>query len=135
MSIRQVPSICCFCGCGCGIYLHVTDGMVTGSSPSRSHPVSQGNLCVKGWHVHEFIHDSTRLTRPLVRKRGQLCETSWDEALSVAADGFSRVLSAHGGDAIGLLSSAKCTNEENFLLQKLARAVFSTNNIDHCARL
>lgn len=109
--------------------------MVTGSSPSRNHPVSQGNLCVKGWHVHEFIHDWSRLTRPLVKRNGKFEETSWDEALSIAADGFSRVMSAHGGNAIGLLSSAKCTNEENYLLQKLARAVFSTNNIDHCARL
>ncbi len=135
MHFRQVPTVCCFCGCGCGLYLHVSEGRVTGSSPSRNHPVSKGNLCVKGWHVHEFVHALNRLTRPLVRKDGRLVEVSWDEAMDIAAQGFQKILDRHGGRATGLLSSAKCTNEENFLLQKLARAVFSTNNVDHCARL
>ncbi len=135
MHTRQVPTVCCFCGCGCGLYLHVSGDRVVGSTPSRSHPVSQGNLCVKGWHIHEFIHDAGRLTSPLVRRNGKLSEASWEEALACAAEGYSRVLSEHGGSAIGVLSSAKCSNEENFLLQKLTRAVFSTNNIDHCARL
>ncbi len=135
MRIRQVPTVCCFCGCGCGLYLHVSEGRVVGATPSRSHPVSKGNLCVKGWHVHEFIHDSSRLTRPLVRRDGELVEASWDEALARAADGFRKVLAEQGGRAVGVLSSAKCSNEENFLLQKLTRAVFQSNNIDHCARL
>lgn len=135
MHIRQVPTICCFCGCGCGLYLHVSENRVVGSTPVRSHPVSKGNLCVKGWHIHEFIHDSSRLNRPLIRKNGKLEEASWEEALHKTADAFKKALKLHGGRSIGVLSSAKCSNEENFLLQKLCRAVFSSNNIDHCARL
>jgi len=133
--MRQVMSVCCYCGCGCGLYLQVEDGRVVGTAPSRNHPVSRNNLCVKGWHVHEFIHHPERLTRPLVRRGGTLRPASWDEALDRAAEGLARVKERHGPDAIGVLSSAKCTNEENFLLQKFTRAVLGTNNIDHCARL
>jgi len=97
--------------------------------------VSRNNLCVKGWHIHEFIHDSGRLTRPLVRKNGTLVHTDWDEALELTAERLSGTISTHGSDAIGVVSSAKCTNEENYLLQKFTRAVLSTNNVDHCARL
>jgi len=133
--MRDVMSVCCYCGCGCGLYLHVENGQVVGVSPSRNHPVSQNNLCVKGWHVHEFIHDPKRLSQPLIRRDDKLEPATWDEALDFAANGFKRVLEKYGGDRIGVLASAKCTNEENYLLQKLSRAVFRTNNIDHCARL
>ncbi len=135
MRTRQVPTVCCFCGCGCGLYLHVSEDRLVGSTPSRNHPVSKGNICVKGWHIHEFVHDAARLKYPLVRKDGKLRRASWEEAFDAAARGFREVLSNHGGSAVGVLSSAKCSNEENFLLQKLTRAVFSSNNIDHCARL
>jgi predicted molibdopterin-dependent oxidoreductase YjgC len=103
--------------------------------PSRTHPVSANNLCAKGWHAHEFIHHPDRLTQPLVRRKGRLVPASWDEALALTADALRRSRDAHGPDSIGILASAKCTNEENYLLQKLARAVLGTNNIDHCARL
>lgn len=131
----EIPTICCYCGCGCGLYLHVEDDRVIGVSPSRNHPVSRNNLCVKGWHAHEFIHSPKRLTRPLVRKKDRLQPASWQEALELTATRFSRIKEHHGPDAIGILSSAKCSNEENYLLQKFARAVLGTNNIDHCARL
>ncbi len=131
----DILTTCVYCGCGCGLYLRVNDGRVTGTAPSRNHPVSRNNLCVKGWNIHEFIHHPERLTEPLIRKNGRLVPASWDEALDFAATGFSRVRERSGGDGIGVLSSAKCTNEENYLLQKLTRAVFKTNNIDHCARL
>ncbi len=133
--MRDVMTVCCYCGCGCGLYLHVKDGHVVGSSPSRNHPVTCGNLCVRGWHAHGFIHSPDRLTRPLVRRHGKLVPATWDEALQVAADALSGIRQDHGPDAIGILASAKCTNEENYLLQKFARAVIGTNNIDHCARL
>ncbi len=133
--MRDVMSICCYCGCGCGLYLHVEDEQVTGVAPSRNHPVSQNNLCVKGWHAHEFIHNSQRLLKPLVRKEGQLVTASWEEALEVAAAGLSRAKQLYGPTRVGVLASAKCTNEENYLLQKFSRAVLGTNNIDHCARL
>ena len=133
--MRDVITICCYCGCGCGMYLRVENDRVVGVAPSRSHPVSRNNLCVKGWRIHEFIHHQDRLTEPLLRKDGKLVPVSWDEALDAAADGLRRVRDAHGPDALGVLASAKCTNEENFLLQKFTRAVLGTNNIDHCARL
>jgi predicted molibdopterin-dependent oxidoreductase YjgC len=133
--MHDVPTICCYCGCGCGLYLRVDNDRVVGAMPSRAHPVSRGNLCVKGWHAHEFIHDPNRLATPLVRRSGRLVPASWDEALGRAVAGLDRVLREHGGDAIGVLASAKCTNEENYLLQKFTRTVLGTNNIDHCARL
>lgn len=133
--MRDVLTVCCYCGCGCGLYLRVEGGRVVGSMPSRQHPVSKNNLCAKGWHAFEFIHHPDRLTRPLVRSKGRLVATTWDEALEATAQGLRRVKETHGPDRIGLLASAKCTNEENYLLQKFARAAIGTNNIDHCARL
>ena len=131
----EVLTTCVYCGCGCGLYLQVADGRVVGSFPSRHHPVSRNNLCVKGWQLHETIHHRDRLTTPLLRKNGELTPVSWEEALDFAARGLERIRTQAGGDAIGVLASAKCTNEENFLLQKFTRAVLQTNNIDHCARL
>jgi predicted molibdopterin-dependent oxidoreductase YjgC len=133
--MSHVPTICCYCGCGCGLYLRVEEGRVVGSTPSRRHPVSRNNLCIKGWHVHEFIHDSARLTVPLVRQGGRLVPASWDEALTLTAKGLGDIKRSRGGRALGVLSSARCTNEENYLLQKLTRAVFHSNNVDNCARL
>jgi len=133
--MQDVLTTCAYCGCGCGLYLHVEDGRVIGSSASRNHPISRNNLCVKGWHVSDFIHDSARLTEPLMRKNGELRPVSWDEALDYTASELHRIADTSGGRSVGVLASAKCTNEENYLLQKLARAALGTNNIDHCARL
>jgi predicted molibdopterin-dependent oxidoreductase YjgC len=133
--MQDVLTTCVYCGCGCGLYLHVENDFVVGSYPSKNHPVSRSNLCVKGWHLHEFIHNSKRLTEPLIRKNGKLVPASWDEALDLTARELGRIKDSHGGRAIGVLSSAKCTNEENYLLQKFARAALQTNNVDHCARL
>ena len=133
--MHDVLTTCVYCGCGCGLYLHVEKGRVVGSQPSRNHPVSRGNLCVKGWHIHEAIHHPDRLTTPLVRKNGTLVPASWEEALACTANNLGRIRDSQGGAAIGVLASAKCTNEENYLLQKFARATLTTNNVDHCARL
>ncbi len=133
--MQDVLTTCVYCGCGCALYLHTDHGQVTGASASRNHPVSRNNLCVKGWHVHEFIHDVTRLKTPLLRKNGVLEPVSWDEALEFSATRLKAILKESGGDALGVLSSAKCTNEENYLIQKFTRAVLQTNNVDHCARL
>jgi len=133
--MQDILTTCCFCGCGCGLYLHVENGRVTGTQPSRHHPVSRNNLCVKGWHIHEFIHDPNRLTTPLLRKDGKLTAVSWEEALDYTAQKLLALGDRYGGKALAVLASAKCTNEENYLLQKLARLVLQTNNIDHCARL
>ena len=133
--MNDVMTICNYCGCGCGVYLSVKDNCVVGSYPSKSHPISRGNLCSKGWHLHQFVHSKNRLTEPLLRKNGTLVPVSWQEALDVTAQALLKSKETSGPDSIGVLASAKCTNEENYLLQKLTRAGFGTNNIDHCARL
>ncbi len=135
MDFRTVFSTCTYCGCGCGVLLEVLDDEVVGTLPVKTHPVSQGSLCIKGWNVHEFIESERRLTKPLMRKKDKLAVASWDEALDAAAQGLKKVVEEHGPDAVGILASAKVTNEENFLLNKFARAVIGTNNVDHCARL
>jgi predicted molibdopterin-dependent oxidoreductase YjgC len=119
------------------VYLQVLDGKVGGTLPVKGHPISEGKLCIKGWNSHSFVHHPDRLTVPLVRqRRGEaLREASWDEAVDLVARRLGEIKAASGPDAIGFFASAKCTNEENYLLQKLARAVVGTNNVDHCARL
>ncbi len=135
LSYRLVPSTCVYCGTGCGVLLEVTGERLTGTLPQKDHPVSRGTLCIKGWSVHEFVHSQRRLTAPLIRKDGVLVETDWDTALEAVAQGLKAARDQHGPDFVGFFTSARCTNEENYLLQKLARAVVGTNNIDHCARL
>jgi predicted molibdopterin-dependent oxidoreductase YjgC len=135
MDYRTVLTTCTYCGCGCGFYLEVLDGQVIDTIPCKTHPVSQGKLCIKGWNVHEFIQSPKRLTAPLVRKNGELVEVSWDEALDYTVSKLKSIKASDGGDAIAFLTSAKVTNEENYLLQKFARAAVGTNSVDHCARL
>jgi predicted molibdopterin-dependent oxidoreductase YjgC len=135
MDFRTVFSTCSYCGCGCGVLLQVLDDEVVGTLPVKTHPVSQGSLCIKGWNIHEFIGSERRLTKPLLKKDGKLAVANWDDALSAAAQGLKKVAETYGPDAVGILASAKVTNEENFLLNKFARATIGTNNIDHCARL
>ena len=128
---ETVATTCPYCGCGCGMFLPVKDGRLGRPIPDRSHPLSRGGLCIKGWSAHEHVHSPDRLTSPLVRRNGRLVEASWDEALGIVADR----LRACAPDRLAFLCSAKCSNEENYLLQKMARAVFRTNNLAHCARL
>ena len=135
MEFKTILTTCPYCGCGCGIVLEVLDGKLVGALPSKTSTVNEGKLCVKGWTVHEFVTSSNRLAKPMVRKDGTLTEASWDEALEVAAKRLRDIREKHGPDSIAMLSSAKCTNEENYLLQKFCRAAIGTNNIDHCARL
>ena len=135
MNYRTVLTTCPYCGCGCGMYLEVLDGEVIGVLPSASHPVNQGALCIKGWNAHEFIANDKRLKKPLMRKNGSFSEVSWEEAIGYTATELKRVRDQYGSNSIGILTSAKCTNEENYLLMKFTRAVLGTNNIDHCARL
>jgi predicted molibdopterin-dependent oxidoreductase YjgC len=134
---KNVLTTCIYCGCGCGLYLQVLDGRVVGTLPAKGHPISEGKLCIKGWNAHGFVHHADRLTTPLIRdeKGGALREASWEETLDLVASRLNQIQAEHGPDSIGFLASAKCTNEENYLLQKLARGVIGTNNVDHCARL
>lgn len=135
MDYRTVLTTCTYCGCGCNFFLEVLDGQLIGTLPCKTSPTNEGKLCIKGWNVHEFVHSPKRLTKPLVRKNGQLTESSWEEALSITADRLKQLATEHGPDSLAFLASAKVTNEENYLLQKFARAGVGTNNIDHCARL
>ena len=133
--MHRVLTTCCFCACGCNLYLEVENGKIVGVIPSREHPVSRGNLCVKGWNSFEFVLHKERLRFPLIRKNGRLERAEWNEALDLIAAKLTHIRDKYGPDALGVLSSAKCTNEENYLLMKFTRAVLKTNNIDHCARL
>jgi formate dehydrogenase alpha subunit len=135
MNPEFIKTICPYCGTGCGLIVKVENGSVVGTYPDREHPVSGGTLCIKGWFAHEFVHHSDRLKTPLIRKGDRFEAISWDDAISVAAEKLKAVAETYGGDAIGGLCSAKCTNEENYLFQKLIRMAFKTNNVDHCARL
>ena len=135
MEFKTVLTFCPYCGCGCGLLLEVLDGKLIGTLPSKTSPVNQGKLCIKGWTVHEFVTSPNRLAHPMVRKEGALSEASWDEALNLTARRLKEIKDQFGPDSIAVLTSAKCTNEENYLLQKFTRAALGTNNIDHCARL
>jgi formate dehydrogenase alpha subunit len=130
----KVPTVCIYCGTGCRLYLVVRDDKVVKVLPHREGP-GEGKLCIKGWSVHEFIHHSDRLTVPLIREGESFREATWDEALDRVAEELSKTRDENGSDSLGFLSSAKATNEENYLMQKLARVVLGTNNVDHCARL
>jgi predicted molibdopterin-dependent oxidoreductase YjgC len=114
----------------------VEDDEITGVTPKDSHIVSRGKLCVKGWQGYSFVRHSDRLTTPLVRQQdGSFKGVSWEEAFRYISQSVGRIIERDGSQALGMLSSARCTNEENYLMVKLARAVLKTNNIDHCARL
>ncbi len=136
---RVVHTTCPYCGVGCQIDLHVKDGLIYRSDGRFDNNVNRGNLCVKGRFGYDFVHAPDRLTQPLLRRIGlrqvELRKSSWNEALDLTAQRLCEIRDQYGPDSIGFLTSAKCTNEENYLVQKLARAVIGTNNVDHCARL
>ena len=95
----------------------------------------RGKLCIKGWNLHEYITSDMRLTSPMLKIYGRFHKVSWDKAISETADRLKAIVGKHGPDSVGVLVSAKMTNEENYTAQKFARAVIGTNNVDHCARL
>ena len=133
--LTQTETICPYCGCGCTIVLNVRDNRVVEVTGRAGAGVSKGLLCVKGRFGIDFVDSDERLTRPLIRREGQLVPAGWDEALDLIARRLAEIKQQSGPDAVGALSSAKCTNEENYVMQKFARAVIGTNNVDHCARL
>jgi predicted molibdopterin-dependent oxidoreductase YjgC len=135
LSYETILTTCTYCGCGCGLLLEVLDGEVIGTLPQKDHPINQGGVCIKGWNAHEFIYHEGRLKKPLMRKNGGLKEVSWEEAFEEVATRLKKIKEKNGPDSISGLTSARCTNEENYLFQKWMRAVIGTNNVDHCARL
>lgn len=128
---HEVKTICPYCGVGCGIYLGIRGGLVVSVRGDTDNPTNKGVLCVKGRFGCEFVNRPDRLTSPLIKQDGKFVEASWEEALDLVAGKLAK----YKGNQFAVLSSAKCTNEENYVIQKFARAVMGTNNIDHCARL
>ncbi len=135
--LEKVRSTCNFCGVGCQVDLNVdreANRVVKVTSPPPGTTLNDGNLCVKGRFANDFIHHSDRLTVPLVRdEAGGFREASWDEALDRAVAGLKGVAERHGDDALAFVSSSRCTGEENYLVQKMARAAFRTHNVHQCA--
>jgi len=145
---KVVTTICTYCGVGCTVDLNVKDNKIIRVTSNSEGAVNGLRLCVKGRYGYDFVHHPDRLTKPLVRDyllsgkprpggadRGQWVEVDWDTALTITAKKLTGLRDAFGPDSIGVLTSAKCTNEENYVMQKFARQVIGTNNIDHCARL
>ncbi len=135
MEYQTTLTTCTYCGCGCNFFLETLDGKLINTIPCKTSPVNEGKLCIKGWNVHQFVQNERRLQHPMIRKDGELTEVSWDEAIAFTAERLTSIKTEKGGDSIGFFASAKVTNEENYLMQKFARAAVGTNNIDHCARL
>ena len=131
---KKIRTTCGYCGVGCQFDLNVVDGKVAGVTTTSGNPVNGRWLCVKGRFGYEFIDHPDRLKTPLIRREGELRPATWDEALNYVADRMGEIKSASGPDSIGFLSSSRCTNEENYLVGKWARAVIGTNNVDQCAR-
>jgi len=134
LETSQVTTICPYCGVGCQLVLNVVDDTIVAVTPSDG-GVNKGALCVKGRFGYDFVNHQDRLKDPLIRRDGYWEETNWDQALDYVADRLSEIVVRDGPDAVAGLSSARCTNEENYLFQKLFRGVLGTNNVDHCARL
>jgi len=133
--VRQVRSTCPYCGAGCQILLKVKGNTLMEVSSEPGLAPNYGALCVKGRFGHKFVQHRDRLTRPLIRRGGQLVPTTWEEALNEIAKRFFDLKAMYGADSIAGFSCARATNEENYLMQKFMRTAIGTNNIDHCARL
>ncbi len=131
--VRKTKTVCTYCGVGCTFDVWTKDRHILKIEPGEGS--SNGiSTCVKGKFGWDYVNAEDRLTRPLIRSGDTFREATWEEALGLIADKFSAIKSTDGPDAIGLIASSKCTNEESYLMQKLARAVIGTNNIDNCSR-
>lgn len=132
---KKVRTICTYCGVGCNLEVAVANDKVKSIQAPYDAEVNQGHTCLKGRFAFSFYNHPDRLRTPLIRKNGVLEPASWDEAYDYISNELTRIKSQYGPDAIGGISSARCTNEENYLMQKFIRAVVGTNNIDSCARV
>lgn len=131
----RTSSICSYCGCGCNIFLETLEGRLVSVAPNPANDLNGKTLCVKGHYGCDYVHHPDRLRRPMIRKNGGLQEVEWDEALDFVAAGLKSCYANCGPDGMAFFGSSKGTNEENYLFQKIARAIFGTNNIDNGARL
>jgi len=132
---KKVRTICTYCGVGCNLDVAILNGKVKSIQAPYNAEVNQGHTCLKGRFAFSFYNHPDRIRTPLIRKNGVLESASWDEAYSFIAEKLTSIKNTYGSDAIAGISSARCTNEENYLMQKFIRAVIGTNNIDCCARV
>lgn len=133
--IQKTRSVCGYCGVGCSVDILSRDNHIVGIQPAMDGPANLGALCVKGQFAYDYVSHPDRLKHPLVRREdGQLHETTWDEALKVAADGFRKVTQQYGREAVYGIASGRTPTEADYLMQKFIRAGFGTHNIDNCSR-
>lgn len=132
---RKTRTICTYCGVGCNLDVAVVNGKIKSIQAPYDADVNEGHTCLKGRYAFSFYNHPDRLRTPLIKKNGEFVPATWDEAYDFIAAGLAKTKEVHGPDAIGGISSARCTNEENYLMQKFIRAVIGTNNIDSCARV
>jgi formate dehydrogenase major subunit len=137
MNTRFVPSTCSYCGSGCGVLFQARDERLVATLPNPASPVNRGKLCIKGWNLHTHVYAPGRLTQALARpdRDADFAPVSWEDALANLAKAFKDTVAAFGPNSVAMLSSARISNEENYLAQKFMRVVIGTNNVDHCARL
>lgn len=133
---EKTKTVCAYCGVGCNIELYKdkSESLVMAKADEKS-IVNKGRLCVKGRYGYEYVNSKERLTTPLIKENGKFREATWEEALDYTAKKLSDIKKKYGANSIGVLGSSRCTNEDNYLVQKFARAVIGTNNVDNCARL
>lgn len=131
---RKTKTVCTFCGVGCSFEVWTKGRKILKIQPSHDAPVNAISTCVKGKFGWDFVNSEERITTPLIRQGDAFVEATWDEALSLVAERLGGIKKEYGSNALGFISSSKITNEENYVIQKLARQVFETNNIDNCSR-
>ncbi|MCI0387549.1 MAG: formate dehydrogenase subunit alpha [Acidobacteria bacterium] len=132
---QWTKTTCPYCGTGCEMQVGVRDRRIVQIKPAMGSPVSKGHLCVKGRYAFDFVYADDRVTAPMIRDRGEWKKVSWDEAITFTAESLKRIIRSYGPDSVGVLGSARATNEENYLAQKFARIVVGSNNVDCCARV
>lgn len=132
--VTKVKTVCPYCGTGCGLNLHVANNKVIGTTPDWDSPSGEGSLCVKGQFATDFVSHKDRLKTPLIRRNGVLTEATWDEAYDLIVEKFTQIKEESGPNAFTFWTSARATTESNYIMQKFARAVIGTNNVDNCSR-
>ena len=135
MDCKFVRTVCPYCAVGCNMVLEVLDNEIVDTLPAKTDVTDKGGLCIKGWTVHEFVQHPERLTYPFIRENRREKTADWEEALDYSAKEIQRIRDTYGPESIAFVGSARCTNEEAFIFQKLCRSLFGHNHVDHCARL
>ncbi|HHY73566.1 MAG TPA: molybdopterin-dependent oxidoreductase [Bacillus bacterium] len=133
-AVKQVRTICGYCGTGCGLILEVEDNKIVKVRGDKDAPVNKGQTCVKGAFAYKYVHANERLKTPLIKKAGQFVEATWEEALNFIAEKLTTIKNQFGPNAISMFACARTTNESNYITQKFMRAAIGSNNIDGCNR-